>query len=109
MYLKQEFLADLQKMVDEGEYIVDRNELCDAIVYDHKLLFDDHIVLFDAESIKQSFTSQYFVMRVNDHFTLLTVAFSHKDPFTLEITEFSHFPLYSDAMQRMLDIENTDF
>jgi hypothetical protein len=109
MYIKQEFISDLQRSVDEGEYIVGRSALCAAIVYDQALLQDHYMVLYSAESIAEFCITQYFIVRVNDKFTLLAVisCYNHKD--LLQIIEFSHFPLYSDAMQRMLDIENTDF
>jgi hypothetical protein len=110
MYIKSSFLNDLQRSVANDEYFINRNELCDAIVYDSKLLFDNHhVVLFDAESINEYYTNEYFIIRTENRFTLLAIASNNKNSCLLEIVEFSNFPLYSEAMQRMLDIENTDF
>jgi hypothetical protein len=105
MYIKQEFISDLQRSINEGEYFIDNRALQCAIVYnEQQLLPDHHVILFDGKSVDKIFTVRYFVIKNNNHFTLLAIAFNNKDPLTLEVTELSNFSSYDEAIQRMIEV-----
>jgi hypothetical protein len=109
MYIKQEFISDLQRSFNEGEYFVDSIAFQSAIIHDDNA-HDCCEVLFIGQSVcNYLFTGTYYVLETGDHFTVLATALNNSDKRMVEITAISNIDSYHNALLRIVDIERTGY
>jgi hypothetical protein len=107
MFIDACFFSDLQMSIADGEYLIDRNAMRNAITCNSNLTNNHNIVvLFDCESVQEFCATEYFIVRADNEFILLAVMSFYGDPTFLRVVEMSSFVLYREAIQHMLNIKN---